>query len=355
MIKPSLNQRFELRLLQVGIALLLLLLAGGLSLLLSACDGLQATTYVVKDWKDAQSTLDKAVSGDTMDFSALGTPDTTYTLNVPANLSLTLIGNPEVDFIGVSLDFAGSNTVTIQDLHITAADNQAPAALQFTGKGNQLLIAGDNSVRNAPAPAETGFGAAIGVAEGVTLVINGSGSLTAIGGSSAAGIGGGAGSNSGNITINSGTITAQGGELGNATGGAGIGGGSNGVAATIIIRGGTINATAGDGAAGIGSGASAAGGNLEIAGGTISAVGTVGIGGGAGGADANVTFSSGSLTAQGAGNNAGDAINGVFVKLPDAYQWWAGATPDQLAVSGQNYPGASFVDRGYAYIRIVTV
>ena len=79
------------------------------------------------------------------------------------------------------------------------------------------------------------------------------GSLTAEGGAGGgAGIGGGVEKTGSNITIQGGTIEAEGGE-----GGAGIGGGIKSTGSNITIQGGTIEAVGGKGAAGIGDGTGA--------------------------------------------------------------------------------------------------
>ena len=79
------------------------------------------------------------------------------------------------------------------------------------------------------------------------------GSLTAEGGAGGgAGIGGGVEKTGSNITIQGGTIEAEGG-----FGGAGIGGGIKSTGSNIAIQGGTIEAEGGAGAAGIGDGAGA--------------------------------------------------------------------------------------------------
>ena len=84
------------------------------------------------------------------------------------------------------------------------------------------------------------------------LTIRGSGSVTATGGSYAAGIGGqaaDAGKDCGTIIINGGTVTATGGYNG-----AGIGGGYNGAGGSVTISGGTVTATGGSNGKGIGAG-----------------------------------------------------------------------------------------------------
>jgi len=82
-----------------------------------------------------------------------------------------------------------------------------------------------------------------------TLIIQGSGSLTATGGHASAGIGSESGGTCGNITICGGTVTAQGGDDA-----AGIGSGYRGKCGNISISGGIVTATGGNSAAGIGSG-----------------------------------------------------------------------------------------------------
>ena len=74
-----------------------------------------------------------------------------------------------------------------------------------------------------------------------------SGTIDAVGGKWAAGIGGGSDNSCGNIYINGGTITATGGTLG-----AGIGNGDMGTCGEIAINGGTVTATGGQSASGIG-------------------------------------------------------------------------------------------------------
>ena len=135
-----------------------------------------------------------------------------------------------------------------------------------------------------------------------------SGKITATGGSYAAGIGGGGtardlvNTGAGNITINGGTVNATGGNVADITlpngivisgsstvaGGAGIGGGNNGDASNITIAGGNVTAVGSIGGAGIGSGSHEAGSNsnegkITISGGTVKAEGNggaAGIGGG---------------------------------------------------------------------------
>lgn len=99
--------------------------------------------------------------------------------------------------------------------------------------------------------------------EGATLSINGTGALTANGGYNSAGIGGGGSTGigrGGDITINGGTVTANGGS--GTYGGAGIGGGGFNIYfgdVNITISGGTVKAAGGSGADDLGLGESGSG------------------------------------------------------------------------------------------------
>ena len=128
-----------------------------------------------------------------------------------------------------------------------------------------------------------------------TLTIGGTGSLNAApnanGRQYGCGIGGGYEMAAGNIVINSGTITANGGYRS-----AGIGSANNGNrCGNITITGGTVNATGGDYAAGIGGSWSTyvGCGNINVSGGTINAQGGTnapGIGSGCFGGCGDITI-----------------------------------------------------------------
>ena len=107
----------------------------------------------------------------------------------------------------------------------------------------------------------------LNVVNGKTLTIRGSGSLNAIGGWGAAGIGAGWGVHCGNIRIEGGTITASSSAYASA-----IGGGVSGNCGNITITGGSVSATGGGESSGIGTGKSNCG-NILISGGTVSATG----------------------------------------------------------------------------------
>jgi hypothetical protein len=184
--------------------------------------------------------------------------------------------NAAITLSAVNIDMSGTNN--------TAAFDMTSAMVNLTLVGTNILKSGGNR-------------AGLHAPEGSTLTINaadGTHTLTAAGGSSAAGIGGG-----GTITISGGTVTATGGNYGAGIGGAG---------GTVTISGGTVTATGGYGGAGIGGDYRGAGGTVTISGGTVTATGSYGgaaIGGGDRGAGGTVTISGGTVTATGSYSGAG--------------------------------------------------
>ncbi len=176
--------------------------------------------------------------------------------------------------VTMNLTIEGTNT-------ISAAINRAgiyvpvDAALTIDGAGSlDVSGSGDGAGIGGAvyAPDESGSD---GNPNCGTVEING-GTVTATGGSTAAGIGGGIDTegnpgNGGNVTINSGTVTATGGRDQNGYfGGAGIGGGSGdtagGSGGTLTINGGHVTLTAGNSTSyGFGQGTgSAPGGTCEL-------------------------------------------------------------------------------------------
>jgi hypothetical protein len=179
-------------------------------------------------------------------------------------------------------------TLLLEGTNRLVTTNVFSAGLTVEGKA-KLTIAGNGSLmaQGAGKDAEPyGFGdenggAGIGAGDekvAGTIIIN-SGTITAQGGTLAAGIGSGDSwghyrasneqitpVNSGVIIINGGHITAMGGEQG-----AGIGAGACGSADNIIINGGTVRATTVVAACGIGAGFLGEGGNVTINGGVVSA------------------------------------------------------------------------------------
>ena len=158
----------------------------------------------------------------------------------------------------VKISIAAGATVTLRDVTINGIyrdDSYLWAGINCEGNAT-LILKGTNKVKGFHE-----YYPGIHVTEGSTLTIQGDGSLTASSNGWGAGIGSGrhgfenSSSSSGffvpcgNINIQGGTITATGG-----TGAAGIGAASRSSCGNITISGGTITATGGEYAAGIGSG-----------------------------------------------------------------------------------------------------
>ena len=142
-------------------------------------------------------------------------------------------------------------------------------AIQCEGDATVILADGTDNTLNAYDPANASYPALWAGPTGTTLTIDGTGSLTATGGSESAGIGGPRNGSCGDITISGGVITANGG-----AGGTGIGSGFNqSKCGDIIISGGTVIANGGVFAAGIGSGYNESKcGDITISGGVVTAV-----------------------------------------------------------------------------------
>ena len=207
----------------------------------------------------------------------------------------------------VKISIADGATVTLKDVTINGVNDIDYKWAGITCLGDAtIILSGTNTVK--------GFYEdypGIQAAAGKTLIINGTGSLTASSYASsycfAAAIGGGSGVACGDIEIQGGTITATSGGLG-----AGIGGGYNASCGNITISGGTVIATGGNNCAGIGGGYNASWGNITISGGTVTATGGqygAGIGGGKRGPASfscgNIIISGGTVTATGGEQAAG--------------------------------------------------
>ena len=220
--------------------------------------------------------------------------------------SVTIVGNgPHVDTNIEVLGPTANVKLTIQDLDITASPGRHGLTMGSTSS-YELHLAGSNRVLGG-----TG-GAGVHVPPGATLVIRDSatnpsgtiGSLVTWGGYRGAGIGGGDASASGNITIASGSVTANSG-----VGAAGIGGGESGGGGVTTISGGTVTAKAIEGSwsAGIGGGCCGGAGTIIISGGIVDATGDngAGIGSGFQGAVGTIDITAGTIIATGGGGAAG--------------------------------------------------
>ncbi|MCL2577940.1 MAG: hypothetical protein FWE27_07820 [Defluviitaleaceae bacterium] len=155
--------------------------------------------------------------------------------------SLIIANDFILDLNGYALNIDLNNTSGRISNGITITNS-----VTFTIMDSSENETGSLTVINRSTDSTVGFGAAISTTDG-TLIIN-SGTVTATGGNRGTGIGGGFGRSNGTVIINGGTITAAGG-----SGAAGIGGGGDnwmnwvdgGGSGTITINGGNITATAG--------------------------------------------------------------------------------------------------------------
>ncbi|MBE7044164.1 MAG: hypothetical protein E7397_01420 [Ruminococcaceae bacterium] len=195
---------------------------------------------------------------------------------------------------------SGEHNVTIDSVTAKQIKVATGAKLNLTLTGESTVTPSDDDL------------AAIHVPEGAELVITESsqGSVSATGGSKAAGIGGARSESNGKITIGGGTVTA------NSARGASIGGGQRGNGTNITISGGTVTAICGGDAAGYGAGIGGGeygdGTNITISGGMVTAESKhygAGIGGGDRGDGTDITITGGTIVAtgfHGAGIGGGD-------------------------------------------------
>ena len=230
-----------------------------------------------------------ALMDDTPAFLANGTTHdiSIGSLNITADGTYTVTGSTTTNHItvasgvnatiilsGVSIDVSGKNQTSAIDLNsagactitlasgtsnILKAGNDRPGV--YVPNGNQLTFNGTGTLNVTGGASWPGIGR-----NGNGNILIESGDITAQGGSNAAGIGGSWGNGGGNITINGGNVTATGG-----TQGAGIGDGYNMGGTITIISGGSVTANGGYLGAGIGGGRFGAGARstITITGGSI--------------------------------------------------------------------------------------
>ncbi|MBR5906525.1 MAG: hypothetical protein IKZ51_08770 [Bacteroidales bacterium] len=195
-----------------------------------------------------------------------------------------------------------------------------------------------------------------GEGEEYTLTIQGTGTLNASSNGYAAGIGGGFNISCGNIIINGGEITANGGTRAAGIGAGGVNNSGSPTCGDITINGGTVAAYGGSNAAGIGNGAYYTGGSpscgdITINGGEVTATGGSGNQGGAGignghsnGSCGDITISGGSVTATGGNGSAG--IGGGYYRGNCGAIIISGGTVRATGGSG-NQEGAAGIGGGY--------
>ncbi len=210
-----------------------------------------------------------------------------------------------------------SSSITVSDGEIICLYNTTYSA----SSGPAIICEGDATITlegsNTVSTSARGYPAIQAGPSGKTLIIQGSGSLSATGdGGGGAGIGSGQGGTCGNISISGGTVTATGEESG-----AGIGSGYQGTCENITISGGEVTATGGEAAAGIGSGWYSTCGDITISGGEVTATGgdkAAGIGSGYYYSTCgNITISGGEVTATGGDKAAGigSGSSGKFISI----------------------------------------
>ena len=218
-----------------------------------------------------------------------------------------LTGELDVTNHPVKISIADGATVTLNDVTINGVNNESYPWAGITCEGSATIILnGTNIVKGF----KDGY-PGIYVPENKTITIQGtlSDKLTANNnGEGAAGIGGGYQLPCGNIVIEGGTITANGGSFG-----PGIGSGQfsgNEGCGSIIISGGKVEASGGNSSAGIGCGFGSGCGDITISGGEVKANGFyAGIGSSSSEAHnstcGKITISGGKVEAHGGLSSAG--------------------------------------------------
>lgn len=230
----------------------------------------------------------------------------TLTDNYVAQDGDTLTGTLNAN---VKISIAAGATVTLAGVTINGTNSNAYKWAGITCEGNATIILMDGTTDTVKGFYNEFPG--IYVPEGFTLTIqggtSGTGALIASSNGNGAGIGGGWNISCGNINIQGGNITANGGFAL-----AGIGGGRGGSCGTISITGGNVKAYGGNEAAGIGGSRAGSCGTIEISGGTVlSNGGKYGAGIGSGYAEfgpascGNIHISGGTITATGGEEAAG--------------------------------------------------
>ena len=222
-----------------------------------------------------------------------------------------LTGTLDTGNYPLKISVADGATITLKDVNIsgTDVDDDAHKHAGITCLGDAtIILSGTNTVRGF----HKKYPGMI-VAENKTLTIKGDGSLNAIGsGSFGAGIGSGYNVLYGNIEIQGGTITATGGSRAAGIGSGGSDNGGSSRCGNITISGGTVTAQGGSSTgAGIGCGQYAGCGNITITNGvtkvTAKSNGTYSIGpdGSAYGSCGTVTIG---CTLDGNGNPVGGTV-----------------------------------------------
>ena len=216
--------------------------------------------YAASNVSDGTSTLEPDANG--IYTVTVADADITVTATVERSATIDL-SDANGDFNAIEGDVltgTTSHTVTIADgAGITLSGATINGSIVCAGSA-EITLVGTNNVSNTR---YSSAGIQIG-GSGTTLTIKGDGSLTATGGSQAAGIGLGRtwddNATGGSIVIEGGTVTASG---GNGIGTGRVGNSKTATVGEIIIKGGTVNARLGKGEI-VGSGSSANIGAIKI-------------------------------------------------------------------------------------------
>ena len=157
---------------------------------------------------------------------------------------------PTTDTIVVNKDVSANITLAGVNIDVSDTTDACAFKIEDDSTGDVTITLADDTKNilksgvNCAALQKNVTGDTIG-----TLMIQGNGSLTAVGGTCASGIGGSINGASSRINISGGIVTATGGVFG-----AGIGGGDNNAGSEITISGGSVKAVAGSEANKIGGG-----------------------------------------------------------------------------------------------------
>lgn len=255
------------------------------------------------------------VEGDTTGYSYTESDQGNFvlTFSKSGNYKITGDGTPTMDRIAVTGNDITA-TITLNNVNIDMLDLSEPAFYAKSPDQSNIhltiILQETNTLKSGNSWAGITWN---NTNDNSTLEIKGEGTLTAIGGDEAAGIGGCFQYSGSNITITEGTVTTTGGMFG-----AGIGGGSNGSGSNITINGGTVTATGGSEGAGIGGGYNGSGSNITITEGTVTATGGedgAGIGSGNYGSGGNITITGGTVIAT--GGNGGAGIGGGYSAISE--------------------------------------
>jgi len=301
----------------------------------------------------------------------------------------------------IIIDSGVEANITLKDVLIDVSETGG-SAFSITNSTVNLTIIGENTFKSGS------WRAGLAVPKSSVLIIDGSGSLNANGGSGGAGIGGGYGDSGGTITINGGIVGANGGTSGGGhagiNGGAGIGGGGCGFGeicdgGTITINGGIVEANGNDMGAGIGGGGSGGPGGpsgiITINGGVVRANGSgegSGIGGGGGvshiiigptSIDGTIKITGGTVIATSpSGKALGSSLNNTTIVIPPTswtdmatnlsgktfgslgetiilptatYTYWTNTANTDPGGSGMIAPPNSFINSNdYKFVKIVS-